>query len=268
MAEGDTPSSELSNERRVPESFQSDIRSIGALHGSARGKRNVTRRLEAMARVGTMTGEALLDVGCATGEYTTEMARAFERVQAIDVELNRLEIFRAAKPENVQIEVQSVYDLPFEAESFDTVTMIEVLEHLDHPQTALLEIARVLRPGGELVLTTPNRLWPFEQHGVPVGEKRYPGYYFPGLPWIKPLHRRMSRSDAFTRSDLADLARGADLELTGVTYMMPPLDSLPSGHRLHRATEAAEATPFRRFAQTIVACMRKPPSPKDIGPNP
>lgn len=47
--------------------------------------------------------------------------------------------------------------LPFPAETFDLVTMLAVIEHLKDPQFVVAEIARVLRPDGRLVLTTPKR---------------------------------------------------------------------------------------------------------------
>ena len=46
--------------------------------------------------------------------------------------------------------------LPFEQESFDFVTCLEVIEHLVFPSQAIAEIARVLRPGGRVVITVPN----------------------------------------------------------------------------------------------------------------
>ena len=46
--------------------------------------------------------------------------------------------------------------LPFEDASFDLITMLAVLEHLDHPEAILRECARILRPGGGLLLTVPS----------------------------------------------------------------------------------------------------------------
>lgn len=47
--------------------------------------------------------------------------------------------------------------LPFAAASFDSITCLDVLEHLPRPEEALAEMARVLRPGALLILLTPNR---------------------------------------------------------------------------------------------------------------
>ncbi len=211
-----------------------------------------------MGRLGSLTGQRLLDVGCATGEYTKRLAFGFDRVEAIDIELDRLSAFVESNPgDNIRVHAMSVNELRFADESFDTVTMIEVLEHLTDPVAAVAEVGRVLRPGGQLLLTSPSRYWPLEQHGVLVGERRVKSTLFPGLVWVKPLHRRMSDADAFTRSDIDRLATEAGLRLDKVTYMMPPLDSLAGrgevGRRVHDLLDRAEAGRLARLGQTIVA---------------
>lgn len=60
--------------------------------------------------------------------------------------------------------------IPLAEDSVDAVVMLEVLEHLKHPREALLEIARVLRPGGQLLLTVPF-LYPI--HDAPHDFQRY-----------------------------------------------------------------------------------------------
>ncbi len=52
--------------------------------------------------------------------------------------------------------VADISRLPFRDDSFDVVSCFEVLEHLDDPAGALGEMARVLRPGGSLLLSVPN----------------------------------------------------------------------------------------------------------------
>ncbi|MBT8228697.1 MAG: methyltransferase domain-containing protein, partial [Bacteroidia bacterium] len=52
-----------------------------------------------------------------------------------------------------------ILDLPFEEGTFDIVVSSEVIEHVPDPLKAITEMHRVLKPGGILVLTTPNRFW-------------------------------------------------------------------------------------------------------------
>lgn len=241
--------------RDVLVEFEQDAHSIGALHGSARGDRNVTQRITAMERLAPVSGTRLLDIGCGTGEYTSFMANSFDQVDGIEIERERLELFRESAPENTSLHYMSANDLEFEDDTFDTITMIEVLEHLTNIPGALSEVARVLKPGGSFLLTTPSRRWPLEQHGVLFRGKRYPSITAPGLVWIKPLHRRMSDAGAFEPSDLRHLGEPAGLQLESHTFMMPPLDSLEEGHRAHGVADALEGYLGNHFGQTIVAKM-------------
>jgi 2-polyprenyl-3-methyl-5-hydroxy-6-metoxy-1,4-benzoquinol methylase len=60
------------------------------------------------------------------------------------------------------------------AETFDAVTTIEVLEHVRDLDRSIAEVHRVLKPGGRFLITSPNRLFPFETHGFLIGGRRYP----------------------------------------------------------------------------------------------
>jgi len=64
----------------------------------------------------------------------------------------------------------SASQLPLQNDSFDTVILLEVLEHLERPEQALKEIQRVLRPGGTLILSLPF-LYPV--HDAPFDFQRY-----------------------------------------------------------------------------------------------
>ncbi len=247
---------EVVDDLRIVEDFAQDANSIGGLHGSAKGNRNVEKRLAAMARVADLGGERLLDIGCGTGEYTRALATMYDRVDGIEIEQTRLELFQEDTPDNVELQLMSANEMSYDDDTFDTVVMIEVLEHLSDVPSALREVARVLKPHGRLVLTTPSRRWPLEQHGVLFRGKRYKSIFAPGLVWVKPLHRRLSDADAFEPSDLRRLADQSGLVLEGHTFMMPPLDSLAEGHRVHQVTDQAENYIKDVFGQTIVASLK------------
>ncbi|HJU56720.1 MAG TPA: methyltransferase domain-containing protein [Pyrinomonadaceae bacterium] len=72
---------------------------------------------------------------------------------------------------NAHIDIQAdAYHLPFRDEAFDVVLCTEVLEHMHTPALALLELRRVLRPGGKLLLTTP---FAFPIHYAPTDYYRF-----------------------------------------------------------------------------------------------
>lgn len=71
--------------------------------------------------------------------------------------------------------VASVYDLPFESESFDVVLCLSVLEHVEHPRDGIKEMRRVLKKGGTILVSvpflfpihdSPNDYWRFTKYGL------------------------------------------------------------------------------------------------------
>jgi len=100
------------------------------------------------------SGQRVLDVGCGSGFYTTQFRDLGNRMAATDI---TLEGVHAVVQMGIPVTLSDVEKgLPFADGSFDMVTFIEVVEHLLRPDQALREIHRVLRPGGLLLLTTPN----------------------------------------------------------------------------------------------------------------
>lgn len=94
----------------------------------------------------------LLDVGCYDGRLLERVPQARRRVgvdcRAEPRAANGVELVRAALPG----------PLPFPDASFDCVTLLAVLEHLADPAASPRELARVLAPGGRVVLTVPSAL--------------------------------------------------------------------------------------------------------------
>jgi SAM-dependent methyltransferase len=97
---------------------------------------------------GGRRSDAVLDLGAGMKPYAPIYERYFESSTSVDVPHSPHDIH------NVDI-LASADDLPLEAESFDCVICTEVLEHCPEPIKALGEIARVLKPGGRVFLTTP-----------------------------------------------------------------------------------------------------------------
>jgi SAM-dependent methyltransferase len=101
---------------------------------------------------------SILDVGCGTGMLVQQM-QAFGNSFGIDVSLKAIEYSRRRGSE--QTAVGSAEDLCFRSATFDAVTMIEVLEHVEDDLKALRDIHGLLRPGGAVILTVPafQMLW-------------------------------------------------------------------------------------------------------------
>jgi SAM-dependent methyltransferase len=231
---------------------------------SAFGERGITKRLSAVSRQRSLAAERLLDVGCGDGAYTMRLAEECGQVDAVDIEPRRIALFRDrirhhAVRDRVRIHQMPATELDFPDDTFDRATAIEVVEHIDDLPRALAEIARVLKPGGAFSLTTPNRWFPFETHGVLVRGRRRSPLVAPGVTWIRPLHRRVSDARTFTSSELDALLGEAGLRLRTLDTIMPPFDrNRPLSGVLRRVGDALERTPVRAFGMAFVATADKP----------
>jgi SAM-dependent methyltransferase len=94
----------------------------------------------------------ILDVGCGTGA-NLEMLSKFGEAEGVDVSTAALEFCRARGLASVQ--QGEAEKLPYEDGSFDLVTALDVVEHLDDDTAGLREMWRVLRPGGRALLFVP-----------------------------------------------------------------------------------------------------------------
>jgi cyclopropane fatty-acyl-phospholipid synthase-like methyltransferase len=236
----------------------SDPRAIS--HGeksSNKGERGITKRLDALATLTPLTGHRLLDIGCADGSYTRRLAEGFDQVDAIDIEVERLDDFREAGPGWIAVAEMSADALSYPDNTFDVITAIEVMEHVGDVDAVLAEVARVLVPGGRFLVTTPNRWFPFETHKPIIAGKRRRPWVAPGLPWIPAVHRRFSDARAFTASGLARQASAAGLTMTGHTYIMPPFDASPVGKRIRPVTDWIEGSSLSFLGMALVATFEK-----------
>ena len=111
-------------------------------------------------------GKRVLDAGCGAGYGSAELAEVAESVTGIDIAPAALDYARAhyALP-NLAFEQASCTQLPYADGAFDLVVAFEVIEHLENWRDFLQEVRRVLAPAGQLIVSTPNRLYYTESRG-------------------------------------------------------------------------------------------------------
>ena len=160
------------------------------------------------------------------------MGSRFDKTMGIDVIPSRIEDARhRAIDAGLNAEFQTVEgNLPWEDGHFDVVTMIEVLEHVEDERGSLAEVRRVLSKSGRLYLSVPNRYFPFETHGLRIGDHMVQ-HKVPFVSWIPPLHRRICEARTYTYSSLTRLLQSCGFTVSRPEYIMPPYESSPTADR-------------------------------------
>lgn len=136
----------------------------------------------------------LLDVGCGAGEQMAMMRHVGWKVQGIDIDPAAAAMASAA---GLDVHVGDLLSANFEPQSFDAVTLVHVIEHLPEPRAYLNRIRALLKPGGRLIVVTPN--------ACSLGHRIY-GRFWRGLEPPRHLALFTPRSlSAMCRSEMFDV---------------------------------------------------------------
>jgi 2-polyprenyl-6-hydroxyphenyl methylase/3-demethylubiquinone-9 3-methyltransferase len=172
-------------------------------------------RCQYIDRAVSLPGKLIVDVGCGGGILSEAMARAGARVLGIDLSQACLEVARLhALEARIELDYRNVSaeDLAREHPAhFDVVTCMELLEHVPDPAAMVGELASLVRPGGELIVSTLNRhprAFAVAIIGAEYIARVLPRGTHDYLKFIRP-------------SELARWGRAAGLELldiTGISY--------------------------------------------------
>ena len=115
------------------------------------------------------SGAKCLDLGCGTGAMSRELA-SLAPTFSLDYEFEALKFARDRGLD--RLVRGSAENLPFADDSFDIVTALDVVEHVDDDHAAAREIARVLKPGGTVVATVPAFMFLWTDHDVALHHRR------------------------------------------------------------------------------------------------
>jgi SAM-dependent methyltransferase len=246
ISRGSDPS-RPSLENRVAFQLENHSDLLGFRHAVRRDRMILGWYTEAIGRA--RGAAAALDIGCGYGNHMFMLngilgKPADVRLVGINLDPNQLGFAKAFAAEvpgfaNCEFDLVDIEKgLPFESGSFDVVGMADVLEHMTSPEAIFRELARVTKPGGDIIISTPLRTSLFKT-GARImnsltGGKLYASYYRgknteldeKGKPImdVKAGHDHISE---MSYGELLELARKTGLQVVDARPM-----SIMSGSRL------------------------------------
>jgi SAM-dependent methyltransferase len=225
------------------------------------------RRLAMILAAAPRPLQHILVDGCGVGMYVQALLQAAAggnapEVHGLDIEAEHLALAAANVPAG-RYTLGAGEQLPYPDGSFDLVLSHEVLEHVLDDRLAAAEMARVLRPGGRAVIFVPNRLYPFETHGI-YWRGRYHFGNIPLVNWLPDaLRDRLApHVRTYTVRGLQDLFIGTPVRVVQHTQIFPGYDNIVHrkpqlGRLLRRATYALEHSPGRVFGLSHLLVVEK-----------
>ena len=242
--------------------------------GDTATPKNLGNRLALIeALLPPLAGLRVLDAGCGGGEYVRALAGRGADPTGIECVEDKLAAAWRLPPEIARrIRRGDLEHTGLAAGCMDAVLLNEVLEHVPDDRAALAEAYRVLRPGAHLLVLSPNRLHPFETHGVFARRSgRRISHATPFVPWV-PLSvgRRVFRYWArnYWPGELRRLVRAAGFRIERTGYLWPTFENI-SGRQprwmrpvlplLRGVSAIAERAPLlRAFGASQWTLARKP----------
>ena len=213
--------------------------------------------IDQLIRPHLKAGSHVLEIGCGAGNLLLQATVPGSFPVALDLSMQALTFVRSRLEEaKSSAEAPSGFActqaigefLPLKDESFDCVLMSEVIEHLEAPQISIREAARVLRPGGRLLITTPNyrSFWLLMEWTV---DRLNMAPKMAGEQHISRFHPSSLKSLL--------IESGLDVEYAGSIYNLSPFLSLVSPEQAKRQLQR-ELDGRSALGMILVAIAVKP----------
>ncbi len=145
---------------------------------------NLNKRIKYLTSIVNCENKVLLDCGCGEGDYLILLNKMGFNSYGVEYSKAKVKIYSKKNVDAKKVIVGDIENLPYKA-VFDIIVINEVIEHISDDKRALNSMFNALKPGGKLVIFAPNRLYPFETHGVynKKSNKMLP-FYLPFIPYI------------------------------------------------------------------------------------
>ncbi|WP_145039261.1 glycosyltransferase [Paenibacillus sp. Y412MC10] len=119
------------------------------------------QELKRMAATAPLCKGNVLEIGCANGDLSIFIASHGARLYGIDIDPVAIDLARHKTAElgidTCKFQLGNGYELQYKDNTFDTVVVAEVLEHVDDPKKIIMEAYRVCKPDGKVIISVPNR---------------------------------------------------------------------------------------------------------------
>lgn len=223
------------------------------------------RRLDILKTLVDFKDKKILDVGTGLGVWLHKFSEMTDSTNVYGLEYDA-ELANKAKqifsqPQNILI--SGAEQMPFADAFFDLVFSNEVLEHVADDRKSVEEMVRVLKTGGVIIAFTPNRGWPFEQHGMFLNGKYIWGN-IPFLPWMPKFIRQKFAPHVrnYSNSDIKKLFKDLPIEFVYHKHVFSGFDGLARkfgfvGKAIQRFFHLLEKTPLHFFGISHLIIVRK-----------
>ncbi len=207
------------------------------------------RRRELALEMAGPTPGRVLEPGCGPGVVAPLLAEQGVDTHGVDLSVGQLAT--AARRDPLTLYVQGDLEtLPYRDDTFDTVVLLGVFEYLDQPGSVALELARVLRPGGRLIMSVPNsrgfgRRWSHNVY-LPLSTLAKRALGRPVSDYGRKLYSSKGLTRLLERAEL----RVGEMRFFDLVLAPPPLDRMLR-HSTPRLAERLERDLRGRLRQAL-----------------